>query len=328
MPMTSRSNRHEPIATIRRYLDDNLAGAFGLAGDPGVTLVVEPSGPSLVLEVSATGPEPDLEHYRNLDLDSVVRGTDVVRRLSVTLQGNEAEAYPWLCAIADRIQLGGQSFAAAVGSALESLDRILAGRRGLSHAQQVGLFGELVVLAAFSDCSSPGEAVAAWRGPAGGEHDFGLPEADLEVKTTENERRIHWISSSTQLVPNPDRGLYVVSVQITAAGGGTGRSLPEVVTILRKRMGTHEGRFDELLTEMGYRSADEDLYDKRWLLRSEPQLIGVTEEFPALTRELIDSNVPSSERVAEVSYQIDVTGMSATVGLLLFTGAGLKGLFA
>ena len=63
----------------------------------------------------------------------------------------------------------------------------------------------------------------SWRGPIGEEHDFGMSAPDVEVKTTLGERREHWISTATQLVPTGDRPLYLLSIQLTSAALDSGQ---------------------------------------------------------------------------------------------------------
>lgn len=324
--MTS-NQRHEPLSAVQYHLAERIPAAITLPGAPAITLRINPQGPSLGIRTDAAGPEPDVTGYRNLQIESLVEGAQVVQEMTVFLQGNEAEVYPWLCAIADRIQLEGESFAEAVQTALRSLGGILALRQGLAHRQRVGLFGELVVLLALADASSSAAAINAWRGPLGEEHDFGTSEADLEVKTTENECRIHMISGPTQLVPTLGRPLYLVSIQITAAPAGVGVSLPQLVAYVRDVFAAESSQVERLLTEAGYREVDGVLYTSRWTLRSVPASFEVTSEFPAISQGLLDSHVPSAERLSSIFYRVDVTGLVEATEVLPFGGPKLRELF-
>ena len=66
-----------------------------------------------------------------------------------------------------------------------------------------------------------------------------MSEADLEVKTTTGERREHWISTTTQLVPTGDRPLYLLSIQLTAAALDAGHTLPSLIASARSTLATH-----------------------------------------------------------------------------------------
>ncbi len=118
------------------------------------------------------------------------------------------DAYPVLCAVADRVQLDGQTIGTAISSTLRQLGHLLRAEDALSREAETGLVGELALLTGMIGVYGPADAVKTWRGGHGEEHDFGLPGVDLEVKTTISERRVHWVSSLTQLVPTGDRPLF------------------------------------------------------------------------------------------------------------------------
>ena len=169
---------------------------------------------------------PNVVELENVSFDVISDDHVIWHQLAVRLDDNVDEVYGLLCAILDRVQLSGYSFADAVEEALNSLTGILAVRHSLTREKQVGLFGELIVLLAVAEETSSADAMNSWRGPLGEEHDFGLPNADLEVKTTLSERRAHWISTATQLVPTGKRPLYLLSIQITGAALDAGHTLP------------------------------------------------------------------------------------------------------
>src|SRR5207302_797447 len=103
----------------------------------------------------------------------------------------------------------------ALDETLAIWSRVLARRSRMSRDHEVGLYGELLLVRALMTAWTVGEAVASWRGPAAEEHDFGLPQFDVEVKTTTSERRRHWITSLTQLMPTRSRPLWLISIQVT-----------------------------------------------------------------------------------------------------------------
>ena len=74
-------------------------------------------------------------------------------------------------------------------------------------------------------------------------------------------------------------------------------------------------RLDAVLARLGYRDRDSDLYQSRWTLRTAPAFYGVNPDFPALTQGRLDAVVPSAERITDLRYRIDLTGLSSSPSL-------------
>jgi hypothetical protein len=316
------SDRHIGLAVIERYFAQALDGVLSIPGKPPTRMVVAPSRAQLAVRVPAEDAAPDVASFTNLSLDLVDDEGVTWHQLSVRIEGNLGEVYDMLCSIVDRIQISGASFPAAVDEALESLAEILAKRRRLSDEQELGLAGELLTFMALTHEHGVALALSSWVGPQGEEHDFALPSGDLEVKVTLGERRQHWISSVTQLVPTPARDLYLVSIQLTAAGAAEGWSLPDLVAQVRALSTQEPNPVDTVLARTNYRALDADLYSSRWALRSDPQFFLVDDEFPAISQSLLSKSVPSSQRIMDVRYRIDLTGLPASPGLLSFRDIG------
>ena len=143
-----------------------------------------------------------------------------------------SEAYPILCSLADRIQLQDTNFNRAAVDVLNKFRRLLQGLGRLTEAEEIGLFGELLFLVRLVQDSDGGSAVSCWTGADHEEHDFAVGGNDVEVKTTSAERRSHRVHGLNQLVANPGRALWLLSVQLTAAGP-TERTLGDQNGILR-----------------------------------------------------------------------------------------------
>lgn len=303
--------RHEPIELLQEYVRQRVNGTLVVDGSPEIRIKIAPGESRLTLmsERRRDEPGPDLLTRANLAYGVSYEGGKGWHCLDVVVDGNLTEIYPVLCAIADRIQLVHESFAFAVEAVLEGLSDVLAGRSGLSREEQVGLFGELVVLLSLARHLSATDAVAAWRGPDREEHDFGLAQLDIEVKTTTSERRRHWVTSLTQLAPTADRPLRLLSLQITSAGLGEGSSLANLVESAVDLPGLPAGHVGAILDRIGWRSWYRDLYRERWCLRGAPAWFAIDERFPALTRPRVASVVPEAERLVEVSYRVDLEGI-------------------
>lgn len=314
--------RHAPTSIVEQYHAQGVNGVLVIDGAPGARIQIAPQHRrlSLLVEVTGRGEGLDLVDRANLAYDLQLDEGRMWHRLDVTFDDNLAEVYPMICAVVDRVQLDGNAFSDAVWAVLDGLGDILAGRGGLSHEKQVGLFGELLAVLSLAAQASPTAAAAAWRGPAREEHDLGLPEADVEVKTTLSERRQHWISSTTQLVPTPGRDLYLLSLQITGAGDGPGATLTELA---RAALALPDG--EKGLAGAGWHPRHADLYRARWSLRTTPEFYLVDDDFPAITPAHLRRVLAAPQRITDVRYRVDVEGLPAAKPLFpvdLAAGAG------
>jgi hypothetical protein len=319
------TERHTPYATVEAYALEGVQGSFNVDGIPLSHIQLSPIDHQITLLVQVTDNilGPDLRGLANLDYYLEDQAGTMWHRLDVTYEDNLAEIYPVLCAVVDRVQLKAETFAQAVAHVLTGLGEILASSGGLSLPRQIGLFGELTVLLALAAHTDAKQAVKAWIGPDREEHDFGLVTTDLEVKTTISEKRSHWITGLSQLTRSPGRALYVVSIQLTAAGVGSGASLAELVQAAYALPQVPTTQLDLALESAGYYSHHDDLYRTRWLFRSRPEFFLVDDKFPALTAEHVFRSVPQPERIDDVRYRIDLDGISGSDPLFTIDLPGL-----
>ncbi len=174
---------------------------------------------------------------------------------------------------------------------------------GLSEEAQRGLFGELWLLEQLLDEGLSGALVVSrWRGPKKDAHDFQLPAAAVEVKTTKaaTPRGIR-ISNVKQL---DDRGLpmlllFLLQVEESASAE---LSLPELVDRLRTRLNEACRReLDDSLFRAGY--SDQQFVDAapcRYTMRRE-RWFHVAGDFPRL----LEPDLPDG--VVEVRFTVDLT---------------------
>lgn len=306
---SSGGTRHADAKDIEKYFADRVDGVLSIEGNPPARLVVSPSSSELAIRVTASPHAPDVSEFENISLHLLEDEGSTWHQLTVKVDGNLAEVYATLCSIVDRVQVGGAEFQIAVEEVLDSLADILARRRGLSEDQQLGLAGELLSVLAINHESGTDTAVDAWTGPLGEEHDFGLPGLDVEVKVTLSEKRHHWISSLSQLIPTPGRELLLLSVQLTRAGAGKGWSLADLVKLVRESSGPREAEIETRLEGLGFNKIDVDLYATRWTLRTSPAFFAVDDQFPVISEDSLGRAVPSSNRILDVRYRIDLTGL-------------------
>ena len=305
--MADELNRHTPFPVLLDYVERNRRGSFDIPGSPMMILAVDPADRRLAIIGPATGPEVDVSRFRRVHFSSRLDGGLVQQVLSVDFTDDLEEVYGVLCSIADRVQLGGEEFGPATETALDALSSILERRSLPSEEQQVGLMGELLFLQALANERGLDAAVRSWRGPRGEEHDFGTTDTDLEVKTTLSEEREHWISNLRQLVRTGDRPLYLVSVQLTRAGGESGWSLPQLIDNLRSLGRSTD--LEKLLRETVYSDDLRDLLTDRWTLRTEPAFYEVTDDFPAITPARLKAAVPAAHLVVDLRYRLRLTDL-------------------
>ena len=305
--MTADDVRLAP-ETLDRYFAAGVPTQHLLSRDPRIQMRIDPRAQELALSTHHDGTDPDLAGLQRVhaDVEDHEDGTWSVLRIDA--RDMRYEAYGMLVAVAESLRQG-TSFSAAVQAALANFRHLLAGRRRLSEEQERGLFGELLVLESMHATRGT-DALEWWLGPLAEQHDFACPGYDLEVKTTVSDRRKHRIAGVDQLLPNPGRPLWLVSIQITRAGGAEGLSLAELVRRVQALFPADD-RFRTALQDLGWREEDADLYSTTYLLRSTPRAFLIDDEFPAITFERLRATVPHADLLSEISYRVDVTDRPA-----------------
>lgn len=283
-----------------------------IAGVPTGYLIIEPSPGVLALRFPRScGRVPDLSPYRYFSTSTVGWNGENWLEVEVTVGADLLEAYPVLCAVADRIQLEHATFDDAVVDALATYRELLAGLGRMTDEEEVGLFGELLVLRHLVLAGGAAAAMSAWSGPSAEEHDFSLAMQDVEVKTTTAEARRHWISDLYQLVPSPSRDLFLISIQLTT-GGDAATTLPELISDLRDSLDPDsQVVLDARLRETRWRPEQEVLHLRRFRLRSAPATFRVSESFPALTPSALVAAGLDVARFPKVTYLLDLVGIEA-----------------
>ncbi|GAA3118898.1 hypothetical protein GCM10010466_07230 [Planomonospora alba] len=299
-------DRHLSADSFEEFVRQAVPIEHPIPGDPRLTLFIDPKRQEIGLRMQAapdtTASETRLEHVR---LRSVQRKAGRSLEVVVTDPRLFAEAYPVLCAVADRVQLQGLTLGIALDDTLRILGRLLERVETLSVEKELGLFGEILLFLGLSRQLGPAEALEAWRGPGREEHDFGVEGYDIEVKTTAAERRSHWIGSLTQLLPNRDRTLWLVSHQLTRAEASDGSTLPALVEIARHRVGDLRPVLNRKLHAAGWHDHYADTCRTRWRRRTRSMAFAVVDDFPCLTPPKLQG--VSLTRIPDVRYRIDLT---------------------
>ena len=305
-------DRHLNWLNLLEYLEAGAPAVVRIVGPPDVDLVIEPAEQRVAVRGpwSAASDVPELGQYRHLDTQVGTDATGDWVEFGVSGRWVLREAYPMLVAVADYVQLHGDAMGTAIRRVLASYRELLSALGRLSEHQELGLYGELLVLDHLIGSIGEHRAVDAWRGPTREEHDFGLGDLDLEIKTTLSADRSHRISSLTQLEPSPGRDLWLVSVQLTTRGVG-GTTLPELIAQVTNRLSIPavQTRFTERLAGVGWDAAHSHLYNRQFVQRSRVCVFKVTQEFPAITARRLGSAGFPIERFSDVSYILHTAGL-------------------
>lgn len=308
-----KTSRHQDWGDFRNLVDSGNPALVVVPGSPRAVFFTDPGGARVGLRLAWSGVVPPLRLH---ELSAASVAFDGERYLEVsTRQGNTyQEFYAFACSLADRVQLRGQSPYTALLESLKNWESLFAESPVLTLPAQAGLFGEIWALNRVADSLGWPDALASWRGPDSGEHDFSLERLDIEVKTTTRERRIHTIQSETQLQPSPLRPLYLLSLQLTI-GGLSGRSLSAAVEETRRQVPPAlEPQLLQNLKDGGWRPEHDSYYNTPILFRTLPVLVPVDDAFPRLSLENLTLEPGIKARVTNVSYDIDVEGLGVEDG--------------
>ncbi len=289
------------------HWDSRVPVLVRLKGAPELYLRVDQPRGRLTLRAPVVpGVEALPKRLANVTVEILAEGDATYLDISTWVDRSQVtDSYAMLMAISDRIQDAGAEPLEALKETLAVWESILASRHRMDLRTEIGLFGELLVLRALFLVAP--DAWAAWRGGLGEEHDFGFAGADVEVKTTSGDRRIHWINGLTQLVATGDTPLWVLSLQITRGGASQGLTLPELINEVIEVAGSGQELVERNLAGSGWDPDQRDLFVDRWRLRGRPLLLAIDEEFPRLTPSLLSGATFDIGSLVHVDYQIDIT---------------------
>jgi len=176
------------------------------------------------------------------------------------------------------------------------------GAQALSPEAEIGLIGEITMLAAIIEAGVPAAlAIESWVGPLDGMQDFELGTGAIEVKATLSSAGFPTrIGSLEQLDDAFRQPLFVAGVRLRQTAGG--QNLPDFVDALRASIAgdAEAGRmFAERLLAAGYFDAHADRYPRRFGPAG-TRVVEVSDCFPRL----ITGSVPAG--VLKAMYEIDL----------------------
>jgi hypothetical protein len=314
--VTEPQQRHVSSDALQEFVASAVPVAVPIPGEPKALLTLDGHEQTMELAVAWDGEAPpQIADHVHIRTGVVFRAAATWSTLTVQGVRFFEDAYPMLRSIADLVQLEGVTFGAAVERSLGNYHDLLSAEAHMPPLEEIGLFGELLVLEHLVTTLGSEAALSAWLGGGqGGEHDFDLPEGDVEVKTTTSEKRLHWIGSLTQLTATLNRPLWLLSVQLTGAGGeGPGAErLPTLVDRVEAAMApAHQPAFRARLEQTTYRPQQPFGSYRLLRRRSTAACFRVEGGFPRLDESMLRAGGAITERIGTVSYQIDLDGLAA-----------------
>lgn len=231
-------------------------------------------------------------------------------RLAVTLEKpDSAEVFEVLASDLANVASMASSASASLSAVVRRLEAWQACLRlraqKLSREEQIGLFGELMVLRAVADVVGYARAISVWQGPYDGLHDFVGSGVAVEVKTALGAGHQLRVSKFDQLETDGLSDLIIVRPRLREAPDG--QTILDLAGILREQMSSSaeaRSEFDECLIRVGVREGDATLDLLRMQVQSNAYY-RVTDGFPRLTL----ASVPAG--IIDGSYLIDERALSA-----------------
>lgn len=293
--------------TLEKYFRSGAVTTHLVSESPEAIVRIDGVGQKISLLTPHTGMVQNTAELKRVSTDSESLNGREWARITVDARNMYTEAYGLMISVIQAMR-GGATFPAATSAAMTNMKALLAAKPRISEEKQIGLIGELLLFRALLDGFDEYSVIDWWLGPLAEERDYAFPTCDAEVKTTTGELRAHLINGAGQLEPSPGRPLWLVSIQITRAGGDpNGFTLPGLIQEIRERLTTTQDRFVAYLASENWEDDDPAMYPNAYILRSTPAAYVVDEDFPAVTRSRLHSVVPHSDLVSAVTYRVDVS---------------------
>lgn len=302
----------DPVAelnpdTLEKYFRSGAVTTHLISETPEALVRIDGTSQRISLLTPHTGPVQNTAALKRVSTGLETRNGSEWARITVDARDMYTEAYGLMLSIVQAMR-GGATFTAATSAAMTNMKTLLAAKPRISDEKQIGLVGELLLFRALLDTFDEYSVIDWWLGPLAEERDYAFPTFDAEVKTTTGESRTHVISGASQLDPSPGRPLWLVSIQITRAGGDpNGFSLPALVNEISELLTTTRDRFAAYLALQNWDDDDDALYPTTYIFRSSPAAYLVDDDFPAITQDRLNAAVPHSDLVSAVTYRVDVS---------------------
>lgn len=299
-----------------------------IAGDQHAWISFDAIRTELAIEIEQQSPTLPavLPQAIAMRLTKDVKGSDLLV-LATTSVELRRYFYDFSVEVLELTQRGGHTASAAVDEAWKRWGELIEQQSVLSRERQVGLIGELHLLRLLAAAHSWKFAIDAWHRTARAEHDFCLELCDIEVKTTTSDRRIHTIGAIDQLLPSPNRPLYILSNQFAVAPrlAANSFSLASTVRDSLKELEsdvTLQNALKQRLAQVGWRENHMGYYQTTFVIRNFARLIPVNDACPRIVPQMLMAGLGSvSSRIESVMYSIDVSDLGWQEGSPEYTAA-------
>ncbi len=188
-------------------------------------------------------------------------------------------------------------------------------RKGLSHEEYVGIWGELYFLnfELMPEISNPATAIDYWIGPLGkkenrAKQDFTFDDLAFEIKTSMSGSSKDIKISSKDQLDKITNELYLVNLYINQTESETALSLQELYDIIIDKLSSSEGSkidFVKKANQFMSKASDKQLKQKIQFMDSIIYL--VDNKFPALTH----ANIP--EGIIDTKYIISSSSIRSFI---------------
>lgn len=293
--------------TLERYFRSGAVTTHLVSDSPEAIVRIDGAGQKISLLTPDTGMVQDTAVMKRVSTGLERRNGSDWARITIDARNMYTEAYGLMLSVVQAMR-GGATFAAATSAAMTNMKALLAAKPQIPEPKQIGLVGELLLFRSLLGEFDEQSVIEWWLGPLAEERDYAFPAFDAEVKATVSEVRSHVINGADQLEPSPGRQLWLMSIQITRAGGDpNGFTLPGLIQEIREQLSTTRDRFMTYLASQNWDDDDAAMYPTAYILRTTPAAYLVDDSFPAITGTRLASVVPNSDLVSAVTYRVDVS---------------------
>jgi hypothetical protein len=302
-------------------LHAGVPASHPVAGKPEIFLFFLPEPAEIGITVALRTQQPVAPSpFREISIASKATPRGPALSVSTANAGMFRQIFPVLLEIADAIQLDGDDPVVAAEIAVRRIANAIRLIPRLSLEQTLGLWGELWVLRHLVTATGP-QAIGCWFGWERDRHDFRIDRTELEVKTTLGSSSDHIINGIGQLASSEGFDLYLLSVQVSRAPGGT--SLLDQVRAIERRLSSASLemlRFSEALQALGASPVELTGSVERFTLGRNPQIVPMSPSVPRLTVDTLATSIGSEAlgRLGELRYRINLDGLGHEEGSEVF----------
>jgi hypothetical protein len=302
---------------VQTHLGAGHPWLLSMGGSRGMNLGYDPMHERMYVQLPAQGEkELPIATFAELELRLLGEGAKKILEISTSGRTYHREFHRFATLLLEDFERTTSSALSSFRDVAERWRELLSVRTGLSAEQAMGLMGELLFLERLIDRDGP-TGVMAWVARTDNQpdrHDFRLATSDVEVKTTRSTTRTHVVHGINQLLPAPNRELFILSFRFRLAGAAQGYSLPHLVSRIESRLKVAAAslqHFTACLGAAGYSSGDALLYRELLALADPPVLVPVDESCPRIIPAHLNSQLPPGmyQRIDQVSYRINLEGL-------------------